>query len=87
MAEVLSPSPDMPPEQIYTMLDQLKEREGVLLPNWWSGSPETFLDRFGENILSLTRNLGEAKTVREQQYRTLEVLLNMWEDHLYGTTT
>jgi len=78
--------PDVPESDHRQMLEDLehqyRQHMPVLVPNWWKGSPEQFLEKLNENLalLNLTPNL----PLYQRQSGTLEVLLNMQVDHFYG---
>ena len=53
----------------------------VLVPKWWEGTPEEFLEEINSNIRlpSFTQD----KSLAQQQSIVMEHLLNMWSEHLY----
>lgn len=78
--------PDVPQADHVQMLENLdnqyNEGKPVLVPNWWKGSPQAFVQKFNENLTPSNSSTKEPQA--ERQSRLLEVLLNMLADHLYG---
>jgi hypothetical protein len=67
------------------MLNNLREKQGYLVPDWWKGSPQQFEDELTSQVTALSSN--EKSTMAERQSLLLEALLNMWEEVLSGQLT
>ena len=78
----VDPEPDIPRVEIRVMLMRLKERQGFLVPAWWKKSPQSFRHEFDQNLILLSSSTRLPRA--RQQSLTLEVLLSMWQEHLYG---
>jgi hypothetical protein len=53
----------------------------VLVPKWWEGTPEQFLEEINSNLRQWISDPNES--LEDQQRTVWEILLGMWSEHLY----
>jgi len=60
---------------------QEDQKPPILVPNWWEGSPEQFLEEINSSLRlpSFTRD----NSLEAQQSSIMEDVLSMWADHRY----
>lgn len=69
--------------EVDRMLSNPLSREGILMPPFWRAAPEHFVSELNDDINHIERQFEPAQTTAEKQKLVLEIILNIWIDHLY----
>jgi hypothetical protein len=87
--ELMEAAAEMPPDSTTPgasywekeqMLQNIREKKGYMVPTWWRSSPEKFHEMFNDRITP--QILSKDDTLEQRQLSILEVLLNIWSEHL-----
>ena len=69
--------------EVILMISNPVECEGILMPSFLRAKPAHFVTELNEDIKISLRNSDQIITTSKMQMIVLEIILNMWTDHLY----